>query len=110
MQGDNPQPAPNVASRRQLDIWLTPHGFLKAAMAGDPTLITRYESGALGGLSSTGLAAARIISLTLLNRYRVNATVNPDNLIERIQTWIPNPVRGDSTTKPSTVTGKLMMV
>ena len=61
MQGDNPQPAPNVASRRQLDIWLTPHGFLKAAMAGDPTLITRYESGALGGLSSTVQRRQRII-------------------------------------------------
>ena len=25
----------------------------------------------------------------------MNATVNPENLIERIQTWIPSPVRGD---------------
>ncbi len=95
MQGNNPQPAPNAAEQRQLDIWLTPHGFLKAAMAGNPTLITRYESGALGGLSSTVQRRQRIISLTLLDRYRVNATVNQDNLIERIQTWIPNPVRGD---------------
>ncbi len=95
MQGNDPQPTPEIADQRQLDIWLTPHGFLKAAMAGDPTLITRYESGALGGLSSTVQRRQRIISLTLLDRYRVNATVNPENLIERIQTWIPNPVRGD---------------
>ena len=95
MQGNEPQPAPAIAEQRQLDIWLTPHGFLKAAMAGDPTLVTRYEAGALGGLSSTVQRRQRIISLTLLDRYRVNATVNPENLIERIQTWIPNPVRGD---------------
>jgi glyoxylase-like metal-dependent hydrolase (beta-lactamase superfamily II) len=95
MQGNEPQPAPTDAERRQLDIWLTPHGFIKAAMAGDPTLITRYEAGALGGLSSTVQRRQRIISVTLLDRYRVNATVNPDNVIERIQTWIPNPVRGD---------------
>ena len=40
---------------RQLDIWLNPHGFLKAAMApgANPVLITRWESGAVGGLSST---------------------------------------------------------
>ncbi|NNC64226.1 MAG: MBL fold metallo-hydrolase, partial [Gammaproteobacteria bacterium] len=95
MQGSDPQPAPTVAQQRQLDIWLTPHGFLKAAMEGNPTLVTRYEAGALGGLSSTVQRRQRIISLTLLNRYRVNATVNPENLIERIQTWIPNPVRGD---------------
>lgn len=95
MQGNNPQPALAIAEQRQLDIWLTPHGFLRAAMAGDPSLITRYEAGALGGLSSTVQRRQRIISLTLLDRYRVNATVNQDNLIERIQTWIPNPVRGD---------------
>ncbi len=95
MQGNEAQPAPAAAEQRQLDIWLTPHGFLKAAMEGDPTLITRYEAGALSGLSSTVQRRQRIISLTLLDRYRVNATVNPDNLIERIQTWIPNPVRGD---------------
>ncbi len=95
MQGNEPQPAPDAAEQRQLDIWLTPHGFLKAAMAGNPTLITRYESGALGNLVATVQRRQRIISVTLLNRYRVNATVNPDNLIERIQTWIPNPVRGD---------------
>ena len=95
MQGNDPQPVPAVAEQRQLDIWLTPHGFLKAAMEGNPTLITRYEAGALGGLSSTVQRRQRIVSLTLLDRYRVNATVNPENLIERIQTWIPNPVRGD---------------
>jgi len=95
MQGNEPQPAPAVAQQRQLDIWLTPHGFLKAAIEGNPTLITRYEAGALGGLSSTVQRRQRIISLTLLDRYRVNATINPENLIERIQTWIPNPVRGD---------------
>ena len=84
MQGNDPQPVPAVAEQRQLDIWLTPHGFLKAAMEGNPTLITRYEAGALGGLSSTVQRRQRIVSLTLLDRYRVNATVNPENLIERI--------------------------
>jgi hypothetical protein len=40
MQGSTANPAPAVAEVRQLDIWLTPHGFLKAALAGNPTAYT----------------------------------------------------------------------
>src|SRR4029450_13734984 len=36
-----------------------------------------------------------MISITLLDKYRVNATINADNVIERVQTWIPNAVIGD---------------
>ena len=38
-----PAPAPAAAELRQLDIWLNPHGFIKAAMApgANPVLITR---------------------------------------------------------------------
>jgi len=36
-----------------------------------------------------------MISITALGKYRVNATINADNLIERVQTWIPNIVIGD---------------
>src|SRR5262245_44233826 len=31
VQGNNVVPAPQAAEQRQLEIWLTPHGFLKAA-------------------------------------------------------------------------------
>ena len=31
----------------------------------------------------------------MIGKYRVNATINDENLPERIQTRIPNPVRGD---------------
>ncbi|MGH9257672.1 MAG: MBL fold metallo-hydrolase [Vicinamibacterales bacterium] len=92
-----PAPAPAAAELRQLDIWLNPHGFLKAAMApgANPVLITRYESGALGGLSAIPMRRLNIISFTALGKYRVNGTINDQNLVERVQTWVPNPVRGD---------------
>lgn len=92
-----PAPAPAAAEVRQLDIWLNPHGFVKAAMApgANPVLITRWESGALGGLSSIPMRRLRIISFTALGKYRVNGTINDQNLVERVQTWVPNPVRGD---------------
>ena len=36
-----------------------------------------------------------MVSATVLGRYRVNATINSRNLIQRIQTWVPDPVLGD---------------
>ncbi len=97
LQGTNVVPQPAAAEVRQLDLWLNPHGFIKAAMApgANPVLITRHEGGALGGLSATRLRRLNIVSIAVLGKYRVNATINDQNLVERVQTWIPNPVRGD---------------
>ncbi|HEX9725362.1 MAG TPA: MBL fold metallo-hydrolase [Vicinamibacteria bacterium] len=87
LQGDNVIPAPAAAEVRQLEIWLTPHGFLKAAMAADnPTVISRYE---YGGEKVT------VVSFTALGKYQVNGTINSENLVGRVQTWVPNPVVGD---------------
>jgi hypothetical protein len=97
LQGTTVVPQPAAAEVRQLDLWLNPHGFIKAAMApgANPVLITRYEGGALGGLNATRLRRLNIVSIVVLGKYRVNATINDQNLVERVQTWIPNPVRGD---------------
>jgi glyoxylase-like metal-dependent hydrolase (beta-lactamase superfamily II) len=92
LQGTNAIPQPAAAAQRQLDLWLTPHGFIKAAMtATSPVMLTRHEGGESGG----GKRRVTVISITALGKYRVNATINAENLIERVQTWIPNPVIGD---------------
>ena len=85
MQGNDVRPVPAAAEVRQLEIWLTPHGFLKAAMAGNPTLVSRNEYG----------ERVRVVSFMALGKYRVNGTINDQNLIARVQTWVPNPVVGD---------------
>ena len=55
MQGENTNPAPAAAEVRQLEIWLTPHGFLKAAAAAkDLTVIARTETD--GGADAAGRA------------------------------------------------------
>jgi glyoxylase-like metal-dependent hydrolase (beta-lactamase superfamily II) len=85
----NPQgqatPRPADAEIRQLEIWLTPHGFLKGAMAGNATGVVRNEYD----------QQVTVVSFTALGKYRINATINADNVIQRIQTWVPNPVAGD---------------
>ena len=84
-QGNTVTPAPAAAEVRQLEIWLTPHGFLKGAMAGNPTAVTRNEYG----------GRVTVVSFIALGKYRVNGTINDQNLVQRVQTWVPNPVVGD---------------
>lgn len=85
LQGDDVIPAPAAAEVRQLEIWLTPHGFVKAAMEANPTAVSRHEYG----------ERVTVVSFEALGKYRVNGTINSENLIVRVQTWIPNPVVGD---------------
>jgi len=97
MQGGNANPQPEAADVRALDIWMSPHGFIKGAMApgANPVLITRYENGAVGTLAGHAFRKLNIISFTALGKYRINGTINSDNLLERVETRIANPVRGD---------------
>ena len=36
-----------------------------------------------------------MVSFVAFGKYRVNGTINSQNLVQRVQTWIPNPVVGD---------------
>jgi glyoxylase-like metal-dependent hydrolase (beta-lactamase superfamily II) len=65
----------------QLTIWMTPHGFLKAAAANKAT------GGNAGG--------RRTLSFTALGKYTVTGTLNDQNLVERVETRIPNEMLGD---------------
>jgi glyoxylase-like metal-dependent hydrolase (beta-lactamase superfamily II) len=82
-----PVPQPAEADLRRLEIFLTPYGFLKGAMApgANPTMVTRREYG--GKVS--------VVSFVAFGKYRVNGTINAQNLVQRVQTWVPNPVVGD---------------
>lgn len=65
----------------QLQIWMTPHGFLKAAAANDAKL------GSAGG--------RRTVSFVARNKYTVTGTLNDQNLVERVETRIDNTMLGD---------------
>jgi glyoxylase-like metal-dependent hydrolase (beta-lactamase superfamily II) len=102
MQGDKPVPLTSLyldgvpyADLRQLELAITPHGFLKAALAAkDATAITLPIVGASdAGLSAYGRKVT-IVSFTI-GKYRINGTINDQNLVELTDTWFPNPVYGD---------------
>jgi glyoxylase-like metal-dependent hydrolase (beta-lactamase superfamily II) len=86
VNGNNINPQPAAAELRQLDISLSPHGFLKAAAAATDAKATVMT---LEGRKMT------IVSFTLNNKYRINGHITDQNLVERTQTWVANPVFGD---------------
>jgi len=85
----------SYADLRQLELAITPHGFLKAALAArDATAITLPIVGPSdAGLSQYGRKVT-VVSFTI-GKYRVNGTINDKNLVELTDTWFPNPVYGD---------------
>jgi L-ascorbate metabolism protein UlaG (beta-lactamase superfamily) len=102
MRNDKPVPLTGLyldgvpyADLRQLELAITPHGFLKAALAAkDATAITLPIIGPSDfGLSQNGRKVT-IVSFTM-GKYRINGTINDQNLVELTDTWFPNPVYGD---------------
>jgi glyoxylase-like metal-dependent hydrolase (beta-lactamase superfamily II) len=81
--------------QRRLSIVMTPHGFLKAALAATNISATkryvREESAYTGGCCRE----VTVVSFTAFDKFRVNGTINERNEVENLQTWIPNPVLGD---------------
>jgi glyoxylase-like metal-dependent hydrolase (beta-lactamase superfamily II) len=101
MDGSESQPvaaAPEDAERWQVDLWINPHGFLKAARlpGANPKAVWRWELGESGRDGHTTIPEkVAVVSIQLLGKYRVDATINKQNLLQRIHTWVPDPVLGD---------------
>ncbi|OLD21794.1 MAG: MBL fold metallo-hydrolase [Acidobacteria bacterium 13_1_40CM_3_65_5] len=76
------QPQPAAVEERTMEIWTTPHGFLKAAAANNAT-----SQPANGGSD---------VSFTVGGNHRYVGRINGQNQVERVQTWIDNPVLGDT--------------
>jgi len=83
-----PQAQDDQAEIRQFMIWVSPHGFIKAAMQDRNAQVSARH------FVKTG-QTFRVIGFTTMGKYRATAEINEENLPERIVTWIPNPVMGD---------------
>jgi hypothetical protein len=81
---------------RRLELALTPHGALKAGLASSSaTAITLPIVGPSDfGLSQFGRKVT-IVSFSLFGGYKMNVTINDQNLVELVDTWFPNPIYGD---------------
>jgi glyoxylase-like metal-dependent hydrolase (beta-lactamase superfamily II) len=75
--GDAATPAPMFVGERQFQLWSTPHGVIKAAMAGK------------------GTVQGRVISFAVPGRFKATAVLDTANLIERVDATVANAVLGD---------------
>jgi len=102
MKGDTPVPYTRLyldgmpyADLRQLEMVLSPHGFIKAALAATDAVAIKQP---IVGPSDFGLSQfgqwVTIVSFHY-GKYRVNGTINDQNLVEFTGTWIANPIYGD---------------
>jgi glyoxylase-like metal-dependent hydrolase (beta-lactamase superfamily II) len=80
-----------MAWAQQLEIWVTPWGFLKGAAANSATVRAqtvngeRYQAVTWNSpFKSPGGQAYRLVGF-----------INNQNLVERVQTWVENPIFGD---------------
>lgn len=90
--------SPDDAERWQLDLWMNPHGFLKAARkpGANPKAVWRWELGESGRDGATTMPEkVMVVSIMVLGKYRVDATINKEHLLQRIHTWVPDAVLGD---------------
>src|SRR6185436_8237949 len=89
---------PDIAEIWPVELYLNPHGFLKAAAlpGANPKAVWRWELGEMGRDGpEVSPEKMRVVSITVLGKYRVDATINKENRLQRIHTWVPNPVLGD---------------
>src|SRR5688500_15245158 len=81
----------NTAWAQQLEIWITPWGFLKAAAANNATV----RSQTVGGRRYQAVTFNAPVKSPGGQPYRVVGYLNAQNMVERVQTWLDNPFFGD---------------
>jgi glyoxylase-like metal-dependent hydrolase (beta-lactamase superfamily II) len=90
VRGEQPQTQTIIVNAstpwvQQLEIWMTPHGFLKAATANKASIKSQTMNG----------KRYDVLTFTGQNKAQVNGYINDQNLVERVETWIDNAVLGD---------------
>jgi glyoxylase-like metal-dependent hydrolase (beta-lactamase superfamily II) len=87
--GENIVPALAAGSDRLHQLWITPHGVLKAAMMHKATVQSRME----------GDRKLSTMAFVVPGQIKVNVHVNERNLVDKVESWITNPVLGDMLTE-----------
>jgi len=71
---------------QQLEIWMTPYGFLRAAASSNAATV---KAQTVGGKKYN------VVTFVGQNKANVNGYINDQNMVERVETWIDNPLFGD---------------
>jgi glyoxylase-like metal-dependent hydrolase (beta-lactamase superfamily II) len=79
------------AWNQSLELYLTPWGFLKGAAANNATVSHRT----VDGTSYTVLSWSPTVQAPSGKGYEINAYLNSENLIDRVETWFGENIMGD---------------
>jgi glyoxylase-like metal-dependent hydrolase (beta-lactamase superfamily II) len=85
------RPQDNMTWAAQLETWITPWGFLKAAAANNASA----HAQSIGGKHFEVVTFNAPVKSPGGLPYRMVGYVNSRNLVEKVQSWIENPVFGD---------------
>jgi len=80
--GNSETQQPAAVEERAAEIWSTPQGFLKAAAANNA--------------ATKAVDGGTEVSFTVGGKYRYVGTINAFNQVAQVNTWIDNPVLGDT--------------
>ncbi len=81
----------NAAWTQQLQIWVTPWGFLRGAAANNATV----RSQRVGGTTYNVVTWMPAQKAPSGQAYRVVGYINTLNMVERVETWVEHPILGD---------------
>jgi glyoxylase-like metal-dependent hydrolase (beta-lactamase superfamily II) len=73
---------------QQLQVWLTPYGFIRLANQNKPAAETQAVAGRNFNVVSFAVSRGN-------QTYRMKGYFNAENILERIETWLDDPVFGD---------------
>jgi glyoxylase-like metal-dependent hydrolase (beta-lactamase superfamily II) len=75
----------------QMEVWVTPWGFLKGALANSPTARSRK----IDGVTYQVVTWSPSQKAPSGQPYRVIGYINPQQIVERVETWVEHPLLGD---------------
>jgi glyoxylase-like metal-dependent hydrolase (beta-lactamase superfamily II) len=81
----------NAAWTQQLEIWITPWGFLKGAAANSATV----RSQRIGGRTVNVVSWTTPQKAPSGKAYTVTGYLDDKNMVERVETWVEHPILGD---------------
>lgn len=84
--GPAPAPARALVPQRIHDLWVTPHGIIKAGLKNNATLAFRTQGG----------REVAAVFFTEPGRYAATAFIDENYLVVRVESRVPNPVLGDT--------------
>jgi len=80
-----------AAWAQQMEIWVTPWGFLRGALANNATMKSQKVNG-VAYKAVTWSPGQKAPSGAV---YKVVGYINADKMVERVETWVEHPVLGD---------------